>query len=597
VNAISSSGAIGSRLRRLAGAMAQRRWALAVVTGWATIAIIVLRFRMWEFDLRLPLAYNQDALYFQVMVKALGEGAWNNHIARLGAPFGFEAVDFPIRCSLDYAVMKIFMLLFHNPFLVVNLYWLLSTGAAAAAAALFLRFLRVSPEASMIFGVCFGITPFVFFRSVAHLNLAIFIVPAAAYLAVAVARGDAIEWLRVGRGTISKVISPGALAVAIGFTYSYWAFFACVLITVAAIISCVSHRRPRVFIAAGALITLILLSAVINLAPSLLYWQRHGRNPEMAFKSVPDADVYGLRLRQMLTPVAYNGVEWLQRVRAKIVAAGFPEDAKDANESVSAALGVLGSLGFVVLVLVAVASGMPAGKRFPDDTARILASLTLALVLIATTGGIGGLFNIFVTNEFRCYNRVSPFISLFSLAVLAFIFDRFLSNRPALLRVAVAAGLVLFAAFDQIPLYYLSFHRAIERQVEEDAATFRAIEKRMPSGAMVFQLPFMPFPVDSGVQRLPYYENAKPYLNSTTLRWSWGEISGRHGNWSRSTAALPTKEMLEGITTAGFTGLLLNRRGFADRKQEEELTELVGPPALVSPNTRWVFFDLRIPAR
>lgn len=584
-------------MRRFAAAVAERRWALAGVTAFATIAVIVLRFRMWEFDLRSPLAYNRDALYFQVMVKALGEGAWNNHIARLGAPFGFEALDFPIRCSLDYAVMKILMLLFHNPFLVVNLYWLLSTGAAGATAAVFFRFLGVSPVASMAFGIYFGITPFVFFRSVAHLNLVIFIVPVAAFLAVAVARGDAVNWLRVRGATIGRFMWPATLAVAIGFTYSYWSFFACVLIAVAAIIRCVSDKQPRAFITAGALVAVIVVSAVINLAPSLSYWQRHGRNPEMAFKSVTDADVYSLRLRQMLSPVPSNGIPWLQRLHARIIAAGFPEDAKDANESVSATLGVLGSAGFVVLVLVALTSGLAGGKGFPNNTTRVLASLTLALVLIATTGGLGGFFNIFVTNEFRCYNRVSPFISLFSLTAIAFIFDRFLANRPALVRSAVAAGLVGFAAFDQIPLYYLSFHRVIQERAKEDAATFGAIESRMPAGALVFQLPFMPFPVDSGVHELPYYENAKPYLNTTGLRWSWGEITGRHGNWNRNTATLPTNEMLKAITAAGFTGVLLNRGGFADRQREDELTALVGPPSLVSPNARWVFYDLGAAAR
>ena len=73
--------------------------------------------RLWQRDLAVPFVYWGDALYHSVLVKALAEGTWHYHIARLGAPFGLDAVDFPIGCTLDFAVIKILTAIVHNPFL------------------------------------------------------------------------------------------------------------------------------------------------------------------------------------------------------------------------------------------------------------------------------------------------------------------------------------------------------------------------------------------------------------------------------------------------------------------------------------------------
>lgn len=577
---MNSSSGLSMRFR---STLEKRHWVVAAAAAVSSIAVIVLRFQLWQFDLRAPLAYRQDALYFQVMTKALGEHAWNDHIARLGAPFGLDAVDFPLRCSLDYGLIKLLMLIFHSPFLVVNLYWLLAAGLAGASATLFMRFLRANAPASFTFGVLFGILPFTFFRSVAHLNLLTFMIPAGAFLAVSVARGE-ITWK-----SKQQLWLPLLLSVAVGFIYIYWAFFTCILIALGGLIGFFLHRQRRTLLVAVCLVALISTAAFLNLAPTLSYWHEHGRNPAVVFKSPSEADVYGLRIRQMLTPVFSNGFPWMQRIRERIVAGGFPEDAKDANESVSASLGTLGAIGFLMLLAIVL---WPRLANPPEDI-TILASLTLAVVLICHTGGLGGLFNVFVTNEFRCYNRISPFISLFSFALLATTFDRIFGRHRGLTSLAASCAIITFAAFDQIPLYYLSFHRDIEREFRQDEATFRAIDGLLPAGASVFQLPYMPFPVDSGVNTLPYYENSKAYLQSSKIRWSWGAMTGRHDNWTQVTSSLPVEAMLRRIGDAGFQGVLISRGGYTDRTVEDAVSALAGAPSFVSSDSRWVFYDLR----
>ncbi|HVF72683.1 MAG TPA: hypothetical protein VM940_13850 [Chthoniobacterales bacterium] len=570
-----------------------------MATAFVTFLVLFFRFGLWDFDLTVPFAYRQDALYFMVVAKTLGEQPWHHFIPRLGAPFGMEAVDFPINCTLDFAIVRVFMLLWGSPGFAVNLYWLLSVCAAGGFGALFLRFLRISPLASLTFGVLFGIAPFTFFRIVAHLNLVTFIIPGGAYLAVALARGDLLErWDNYRRRPhgftrFKPLILPAVIALFAGLTYVYWPFFIGLVIGLAALIGVARFRRPAILGLAGALLILIGLTATLNIAPSLKFWRDHGRNPSLSYKNVNDADVYGLRIRQMLTPVRTNGFAFMQRIRDKIVAANFPEDAPDANESVGSALGTLGSIGLFVLLAIALRALVTHRRDASGDTLSILAALTVALVLICHAGGPAGLFNVFVTAEVRCYNRVSPFISLFCLAALAIYFDRVLSRRAGGIQFAASLALIVFGALDQITVRYLKVHRSIEKEFHEDRATFAALEARLPPGTAIFQLPAMPFPLDSGVGALPYYENAKPYLQTRTLRWTWGEIMGRHRDWNAKTASLPLEAMTSRIVFAGFEGVLISRGGYKDGQLEQDLRPIAGEPAYVSTDSRWAFYDLR----
>src|SRR5713101_6455136 len=140
----------------------------AMAAGLLGVALVFLRMRLWQFDLAVPVTYLGDALYNSVLVKALTEGAWNYHIARLSAPFGMDAVDFPIGATLDFALIKILTAIVHNPFLSVNLYWLLTIAMAGVFAALFLRSLQISHLASASFATLFAISPFVFYRNITH---------------------------------------------------------------------------------------------------------------------------------------------------------------------------------------------------------------------------------------------------------------------------------------------------------------------------------------------------------------------------------------------------------------------------------------------
>ena len=93
-------------------------------------------------------------------------------------------------------------------------------------------------------------------------------------------------------------------------------------------------------------------------------------------------------------------------------------------------------------------SGQATGTYFRRYSIRLLSGFVIALVLIAEVGGLGSLFNVFVVHEFRAYNRISPFIALFSLAAVAITIDALLAGRKRYLHWLLGGCLLIFGAFE-----------------------------------------------------------------------------------------------------------------------------------------------------
>ena len=177
----------------------RHQWVTPTLAGVISVCVVWVRLGLWHADLHVPINYSGDALFELVYIKPLTKHVWNNYIPELGAPFGVDAVDWPVGRSLDYALMKLLSLVIRDPFLPVNVFWLLTIAFDGAFAALFFRYLRIRRLWAVVFGTLYAIIPFTFYRNISHLGLMHFIVPGAAYLAVFVAEGKTLFFERVIR--------------------------------------------------------------------------------------------------------------------------------------------------------------------------------------------------------------------------------------------------------------------------------------------------------------------------------------------------------------------------------------------------------------
>ena len=239
-----------------------------------------------------------------------------------------------------------------------------------------LRRLAVGPEVALVIAVLYALTPYHFMRGEVHLFLAAYyVVPIGAYLALSVLDGRA----RIGLAT-------GALAalVALASGSFYYSAFTVLLVAVAAVLRFFAARDRRAFLPAGFVVGVILAVSLVQLAPTIVYRVANGTNEEVAKRYWFESENYSLRLTQLLLPVDGHRVDALASRKAE-----YTEQIPQ-NEGRAATLGIVASVGFLWLLAVVLLAVVGA---WPGVIARYrgIAALTLASVLVATTGGLATL--------------------------------------------------------------------------------------------------------------------------------------------------------------------------------------------------------------
>jgi phosphoglycerol transferase len=144
-------------------------------------------------------------------------------------------------------------------------------------------------------------------------------------------------------------------------------------------------------------------------------------------------------------------------------------------------------------------------------------------------------------------------------------------------------------------VYFVPHYAAFQAESASDADLVKRIEATVPAGVMIFQLPYVPFPEGGPLLLMQDYDLFRPYLHSKNLRWSYGAIKDRDtASWQMATASLPADQFLETISLGGFSGVYIDRKGYADNAAalETKLRDLLGIEPLVSANHQMVFFDL-----
>jgi hypothetical protein len=565
-------------------------------------AVAVLR--LWDADLGVPFAGSGDALFFQMLVKAALERGWILTNPDLGAPFGQELHDYPVAGAdaLHVLVVKALGLLFSSPAAVLNAYYLLSFPLSALSAFVVLRWLRVSAAVAVAAAVLFALAPYHFLRGESHFFLALYYtVPLGAYLVLAISLGTPLFSQRIGRAspllrfaTVRTFITL-AICVAVALSDLYYVAFTALLVVAATLISFVA-RRQRTTLVTGAVVTMALIAALgIELSPNLLYRAEHGTN-RVALGRVPsESEAFSLNLAQLVMPVPGHRVDGLASIRQRYA------NATNAGRE-PAPIGLLAALGFVWLLVVALAAGVgAAGHLTRDVRQRALATANLTAFLIGTTGGVSAVIAYGISPQLRTWSRLSIFIAFFALAALALLADAAVARlaprggRASLLVVGALAVVVFLGVLEQTSRSFAPPYTEVAAEYRSDAAFVQRIEDTVVAGASIFQLPYARFPDALEYGGLRDYDALRGYVHSRDLRWSFGAMKGRPEDWQAETSNLPPSVVVAMASAAGFDGIYLDRFGYADNGTtvEGELKRILKVPALVSGNERLTFFDMR----
>ena len=565
-----------------------------MLVALATAALFALAVPFGPWPLRVPFSYDGDGLVLAVLLKAVAEDG-PLHFARMGAPFGVDFVDWGYGSWLMFLVTTPLVKMLGHAGSALNAYWLLTVVGAGVSSSWAMRRLGVPRWTAFVFSALYALLPGTFYRQVGHIATAYPLVPLLCLLLLRVA-GTRPE--RLDRRERVAVLAACLLQ---GLAFIYYAFFACVLLVAALPIGWLRARRLALLHLGAWAILLLVLGSAIPLLPSVHYWALHGRNPELAYKTAADSDIYGLKLRHLLLPTNSHPLPILRAVATRASEAHFPGE----NENTSARLGLTGGAGLLALLLVAV--GRTAGaRRTPDEDLDGPAAIVLVALLVAQVGGLGSLFNLLVSPAVRAYNRISVFIAFFAFLAAAVLFTRVASRlrvdggRSRAVFGASLAALLAFGFVDQVPRAEMARVRSTSApQFAEDEEFVTRLERHLPEDAMVFQLPHVTLPVDL-TSRPPMgeYDPGRAYLSSRTIRWSFGSMLGRTDGWFREIERLNPRAMLRRLALAGFDGIWVDRRGYASPGEghwtvlEARLAELASSTPEVSLCGRYSFVSI-----
>ena len=120
--------------------------------------------------------------------------------------------------------------------------------------------------------------------------------------------------LALGNG---RALLSSAVCVLVSSQGVYYAFFACFFLLVAGLSSCLNRRVLYPLCSALMLVGIISLGVLANLAPSLIYQQQHGSNPEVAHRFPLESEVFALKLTQMMLPMADHPIGFLADLRKR----------------------------------------------------------------------------------------------------------------------------------------------------------------------------------------------------------------------------------------------------------------------------------------
>jgi phosphoglycerol transferase len=531
------------------------------------LALLTWTFRLWQADLRVPFAYEGDALFTLTLAKSGCDVGSFFENPRLGAPFGLQMYDHPVGGLVHFALLELSTLVGASAPVAVNLHFLLGFPLTTATALFALGRLGVPARPAVVAALLFAFLPYHFVRGETHLFLASYYVVPLAVLAVYwCARGEVVLAPRPNRRGLAALAVMALTASA----NVYYALFTGVLLLVHGGAVSWRARGWRPFFTAAGLCGGLTLAFALNIAPSLAHFATHGRNPGGVERHEFEAELYGLRPGALVLPMPRHRLAAFRQVRAHF------DQGRGQTESDAAALGIVASCGCLGLL----------GRLFRranDERGTFLAESNLALLLLGAVGSAGALVALFVTPLLRAYARVSIFIGFFALAWVAerlglahgALTTRF--RRPwagdALL------GVVLwFGILDQTSPLLVPAYAALSRSFAQDRAFVRALEASLPSNAAVFVLPYVAFP--EGKALVSGNDLTLGYQHAERLGFSAGAMNGSYGAlWQESVASQPPELLVRTLALAGFGAVYVDRRGMRQGDQVEvALARLLGHP-------------------
>ena len=534
-----------------------RRWSKRSLPYLALVAIVSLTWctvhRRWSRSAwKTPIVYLNDGTIELALAKALATGEIKpvlpKYPAHLGAPFTANWNDFPSIEEPLYAGQALLVRLF-GLFLGSNLTVLLAHILAAVSFYALARLLRYGMIWSLVGGILFGLAPYAFARSLPHINLTYY---------WHIPWGLLVAWWCASAVVLTRRMVAMSILIAIvhgSLSIYYSNLFVQFLFGAMAI--CILRRQSWLRIVFPvALMAVVAVTLLVMNIDTLYHRMVAGPNPLAVVRIYAGLEIYALRPIELILPATHRLSalqDWAWRV--------YYSQTILHGETGSPYLGLAGIATMAWLAITAFANAIRGQTRILWHAWGIA-----WICLFSVVGGINGFIGTIGLQLFRCTNRFSIYI----LALLLLFGVRELSRLTRSWHVAVTGAFAAFVAFvgiwDQTPPATSDRDiRAVRAVSLADRKFVGVLESRLSPGAMIFELPVVPFPESPPINRMQDYEHFRPYLYSHSLRFSYGSVKGREQEqWQSEVLDLGVPMLIRSVERYGFSAVLINKKAYAD---------------------------------
>ena len=363
------------------------------------------------------------------------------------------------------------------------------------------------------------------------------------------------------------------LAFLTSFNPYHQFFFAC-LVASAAPFAAVYRRNWRILIVGLALAG--FACSVLVMRHTLTHFVS---SPDLALgvtgqgiTGYGQAELYPLKLAQLLLPVGEHRWGVLASIRDMYNVAN-PLN----NENSTTTLGLVGSIGFLSCVVLAL---MPNRGAMLNQVAR-MGLITLIAILFGVMGGFSSLISTIsnvvlgpysMLTQARSWNRIAIFIGFFAYFTAFWLVQKSTAavasrtsggHAKSIVGWSICAAVFAFALWDQVPY---KIDQQDDGHYVSDVQFFGGLESTLPKGAKIFQLPFVAHHWSAYVLPGVYYtQQLRPYVTSQTLSYTYGGDRGSlQSEWYYAATALPPVQAATYLCSYGFAGVLLQRNMVVD---------------------------------
>jgi phosphoglycerol transferase len=532
---------------------------------YAALAVIVIGvwcsiYGRWSAAAwNVPIEYGIDANRSDVLsnfagFKAAEDGTfWPiifHNVPQLGAPYAANWNDYPV--TEDFLIWgtgvlgKIIGLFAASNFLIMLLQVLAALAFYYAA-----RRMKCDWRWSFVGALLFGLAPYGFAHSLHH-----FVITAYWHMALGllvcywVSNGNGLKigsrdyWIAIG------------IAVITGWQNVYYTSMFVQMVGIGLIIQWVRHGWRAAIPAFSIGCAAFAAFMVMNL-DTIGFALLHGANPSAATRVYRWLEYYGFKLVDCFVPFPNHKIPTL----ANIGRTFYSSTILPAEDPPACYFGIVGIAAFLWMAVVTVRNAIGSErKKIPLE-----AVLTLWIFFYATVGGINGIIGVVGFQMFRSTTRYC--IVLLCIALM-FAVRRLslLSKRwPTPLPLLVPALVGVIGVWEFLPPTAGEDIGIISQWVNSDRTFAQEMERELPKGGMVFQLPVMDFP-ESPIPGVFPYEHFRPYLYTKDLRYSFGSDKGRvQDAWQRVIVGMPAAEQIATLESYGFSGIYINTAGYSDR--------------------------------